>query len=69
MEGEVERCNGYGMTEDRDRTQFEVKRWEDKQAKLRLRLWVVAEKDEERAGGDVMCNNIHAVCVNACVYL
>lgn len=59
------------MTEDRDRdrTQFEVKRWEDKQAKLRLRLWVVAEKEEERAGGDVMCNNIHAACVNACVHL
>lgn len=32
-----------------------------------MRVWVVAEK--KTGGGDVMCNNIHAECVNACVYL
>lgn len=46
LEGEGERCNGYGVTEDR--RQVEVKRQEDRQAKLRLRFWVVAEKEEER---------------------
>ncbi len=38
-----------------------MKRQENRQAKLRLRLWVVAEKEEARGGGDVMCNNIHAL--------
>lgn len=39
------------------------------QTKLRLRLWVVAEREEEREGGDVMCNNIHALSKFLCAPL
>lgn len=66
---EGERCNRNGVTEDY--RQVEVKRQEDRQAKLRLRLWVVAEEEGERGGGtdDVMCNNIHALCKCLCAPL
>lgn len=54
----------YGVSEDR--RQVGVKRQEDGQAKLRLRLWVVAKKEGEMGGGDVMCNSIHALCKCLC---
>lgn len=51
LEGEGERCSRDGVTEDR--RQVSGKRQEDRQAELRLKLWVVAdgEDEEERGGG------------------